>query len=131
MKAGDLRHRITLQRAETHTDERGRRITAWRDVATVMAAMADVSQKNLYVAQAYHAEDILTFTIRYRRSIRQEQRDSWRVLHQGIHYEIVQVNALSYQGDYMAAAMPSDTGQGSVKHGSLCSGRHCRRNGEV
>lgn len=58
MKAGDLRHRITLQRAETHTDERGRRITAWRDVATVMAAMADVSQKNLYVAQAYHAEDI-------------------------------------------------------------------------
>ena len=68
MKAGDLRHRITLQRAETHTDERGRRITAWRDVATVMAAMADVSQKNLYVAQAYHAEDILTFTIRYRRA---------------------------------------------------------------
>ena len=27
-------------------------------------------QQNLYVAQAYHAEDILTFTIRYRRSIR-------------------------------------------------------------
>ena len=81
MKAGDLRHRITLQRAETHTDERGRRITTWRDVATVMAAMADVSQKNLYVAQAYHAEDILTFTIRYRRSIRQEQslpvRGAW------------------------------------------------------
>lgn len=112
MKAGDLRHRITLQRAETNTDERGRRITAWRDVATVMAAMADVSQKNLYVAQAYHAEGILTFTIRYRRSIRQEQRDSWRVLHQGIHYEIVQVNALGYQGDYMRLQCRAIQGKG-------------------
>ena len=78
----------------------------------VMAAMADVSQKNLYAAQAYHAEDILTFTIRYRRSIRQEQRDSWRVLHQGIHYEIVQVNALSYQGDYMRLQCRAIQGKG-------------------
>lgn len=112
MKAGDLRHKIILQRAETCTDDRGRRITTWRDVATVMAAMADVSQKNLYVAQAYHAEDILTFTIRYRRSIKQEHRDIWRVLHRGVSYEIVQVNALQYQGDYMRLQCRAIQGKG-------------------
>lgn len=112
MKAGDLRHKIILQRAETHTDDRGRRITTWRDVATVMAAVADVSQKNLYVAQAYHAEDIVTFTIRYRRSIKQEQRESWRVLHHGVSYEIVQVNALQYQGDYMKLQCRAIQGKG-------------------
>ena len=91
MKAGDLRHRITLQRAETHTDERGRRITAWRDVATVMAAMADVSQKNLYVAQAYHAEDILTFTIRYRRSIRSPPARGRGLKYAGFQHRAVRV----------------------------------------
>lgn len=112
MKAGDLRHRITLQRAKTRTDERGRRITTWEDVAHIMAAMADVSQKNLYVAQAYHAEDILTFTIRYRGELRQEQRSFWRVLHRGTAYEIVQINALQYQGDYMRLQCRAIQGKG-------------------
>lgn len=59
MKAGDLKHRITLEKPVSVTDARGNRRTTWQTVATCMASMADVSGRDFYAAQAYQAQDIV------------------------------------------------------------------------
>ena len=74
MKAGDLKHRITIERPEETTDERGNRRTVWRPIATCWASMADVSGRDFYAAQAYQAQDTVTFGIRWRDSIDRECR---------------------------------------------------------
>lgn len=97
MKAGDLRHQIALQRPVISVDAKGNRRTAWQDAAVVWASMADVSGKDFYQAQAYQAQDTVTFGIRWRGDVDL----SWRVLLDGRAYKIVQINHLGYRGDYM------------------------------
>ncbi|HIV29022.1 MAG TPA: phage head closure protein [Candidatus Ornithocaccomicrobium faecavium] len=97
MKAGDLKHRITIERPEETTDERGNRRTVWRPIATCWASMADVSGRDFYAAQAYQAQDTVTFGIRWRDSIDRE----CRIVHAGQIYQIEQINHLGYKRDFM------------------------------
>ncbi len=97
IKAGDLRHRVELQKPTVATNEKGRRIPTWTTVATVMAGKKDVSGREYYVAQAYHAENTVTFTIRWREDV----APAWRVCHRGVAYEVVEVNHLGYMRDYI------------------------------
>ena len=97
MKAGDLRHRITLQQPKVTLNEKGRRITLWQDAAIVYAHKADVSGREFYAAHAAHAEDVVTFTIRWRPEI----DATWRIEHHGTAYDILEVNHLGYMGDYL------------------------------
>ena len=50
MKAGDLKHRITIERPKETTDDRGNRRTKWQPIATCWASMADVSGRDFYAA---------------------------------------------------------------------------------
>ena len=97
IKAGDLRHIVVLQRPSSRVNEKGRRITGWEAVATVHAGKADVSGREFYVAQAYHAEDVVTFTLRYRSDVTVQ----WRLVHHGAAYNILEVNHLGEMRDYM------------------------------
>lgn len=97
MKAGDLRHPVTLQQKVMVLNEKGRRIPDWQDAAIVYAHKADVSGREFYAAHAVHAEDVVTFTIRWRPGI----DTTWRLVHHGIPYDILEVNHLGYMGDYM------------------------------
>lgn len=97
IKAGDLRQLVTLQKPVSRVNEKGRRITGWEDVATVHAGKADVSGREFYVAQAYHAEDVVTWTLRWREDITTE----WRLVHHGTQYNILEVNHLGYMRDYI------------------------------
>lgn len=97
MKAGDLRHLVTIQRPVYQTDAKGNRRRTWADVATCWASMADVSGRDFYAAQAYHAQDIVTFGIRWREDVTTD----CRILHRGQPYEIQQVNHLGYRRDFM------------------------------
>ena len=74
MKAGDLKHRITIERPKETTDDCGNRRTNWQPIATCWASMADVSGRDFYAAQAYQAQDTVTFGIRWRDSINKECR---------------------------------------------------------
>ena len=109
IKAGDLRHKVQLQRPTAAVNEKGRRIPAWETVATVMAGKKDVSGREFYVAQAYHAEDTVTFTIRSRRDV----AATWRVVHHGTAYEIIEVNHLGYMLDYMQLKCRAVQGEGA------------------
>ena len=109
MKSGDLKHRITIQRPTFETDARGNRRRTWRDVATVWASMADVSGRDFYAAQAYQAQDIVTFGIRWRDDIDKE----CRVLHAGNPYEIEQINHLGYKRDFLHIKARMVCGEGT------------------
>lgn len=97
IKAGDLRQTITLRKPDTHTNAKGRIITGWMDVARVKAGKADVSGREFYQAQAFHAEDVVTFTIRWRDDV----EAAWRVVHRGKEYNILEVNHLGEMRDFM------------------------------
>ena len=97
MKAGDLRHPVTLMYPVDEVNEKGRPVKAWRDQATVYAAKADVSGREYYAAQAYHAEDTVTWTLRWRDDVTEE----WRVRHGSEVYEIIEVNHLGYRYDFI------------------------------
>lgn len=97
MKAGDLKHQITIERPEEFTDGKGNRRTRWRPIATCWASMADVSGRDFYAAQAYQAQDIVTFGIRWRDSIDKE----CRIVHAGQAYQIEQINHLGYRRDFL------------------------------
>lgn len=105
-KAGDLRHPVTLlePRAEMNGN---RRTVSWAEHA-VKAGMADVSSREFAQALAYHAEDIVTFVIRYRRDV----TASWRLRHHETMYEIAEVNHLGYMGDWMTLKCRRTTGGG-------------------
>ena len=107
IKAGDLRQLVTLQKPVSRVNEKGRRITSWEDVATVHAGKADVSGREFYVAQAYHAEDVVTWTLRWREDITTE----WRLVHHGAQYNILEVNHLGYMRDYIRIKTRLVTGE--------------------
>ena len=97
IKAGDLRQVITLKKPVTTTGEHNRRTTTWTDMGTVPAAKADVSGREFFQAHAVNAEDIVTFTIRWRDDI----DTTWRVEHGAETYGILEVNHLGYMRDYL------------------------------
>ncbi len=108
MKAGDLKHRITLERPVDTTDARGNRRTVWQPFATCMASMADVSGRDFYAAQAYQAQDTVTFGIRWRDALNKE----CRIDHMGQKYQIEQINHLGYKRDFMHIKARRITGEG-------------------
>ena len=109
IKAGDLRHRVQLQKPVYTTNEKGKRVPMWETVASVMAGKKDVSGREFYVAQAFHAEDTVTFTIRWRRDV----AAAWRVVHHGIAYEVAEVNHLGYMLDFMQLKCKAVQGEGA------------------
>jgi len=74
VKAGDLKHPITLERPVTATDAKGNRQAVWKAYANVRASMKDVSGREFFEAQAHQALDIVTFGIRWRDDISAEHR---------------------------------------------------------
>lgn len=109
MKAGDLKHRITIEKPTYTTDARGNRRAEWTVVSTCWASMADVSGRDFYEAQAHQAQDTVTFGIRWRESIDRE----CRIRHGGAIYHIEQINHLGYKRDYMHVKARMIRGEGT------------------
>ena len=97
IKAGDLRQTVTLMKPVTTLGEHNRRTITWTDAATVPAAKSDVSGREFFQAHAVNAEDIVTFTIRWRDDI----DETWRVKHGTTVYGVLEVNHLGYMRDYL------------------------------
>lgn len=52
MRAGELRHRVTIQQYAPDRDDYGAEVEVWIDIATVWAAIEPVSGAEQYQAQA-------------------------------------------------------------------------------
>lgn len=74
MRAGQLRHRVTIQAQTTTQDEYGQPVQTWSDVATVWASVEDLSGREFFAAQQIAAEVTTRVTIRYRAGIEPDMR---------------------------------------------------------
>lgn len=106
-KAGDLRHAVTLLEPVTQMIANRRTVT-WREYPA-KAGKADVSGREFFQAQAYHAEDIVTYIIRWRDDV----TSSWRLRHGAVTYDIVAINHLGYMKDFMQLRCRDVTGGGN------------------
>jgi SPP1 family predicted phage head-tail adaptor len=88
MRAGKLRHRVTIQEDQgTTQDSLGQEIEDWQDVATVWAAVEPLQGREFLEAKQLQAEVTTRIRIRYRSGIEPEMRVVW-----GSHtYDVVSV----------------------------------------
>ncbi|APC45957.1 hypothetical protein QHH_45 [Halomonas phage QHHSV-1] len=85
MRAGQLRHRVTIQQpGQTQDPNTGEMITGWQDVATVWASVEPLSAREFIAAQAGQSEISARIKIRYREGI----DATMRVQHRGRNYNI-------------------------------------------
>lgn len=74
MRAGKLRHRVTLQtRTETQNDT-GESAASWSDFATVWAAVEPLRGRELIAAQAVNSEVTGMIRMRYRAGVEPTMR---------------------------------------------------------
>ena len=106
-KAGDLRHPVTLLEPVASIGADNRRAITWAE-HPVKAGKRDVSGREFFQAQAYHAEDTVTYTIRWREDV----KSTWRLRHGAVTYDIVEVNHLGYMRDYIQLKCRETTGGG-------------------
>ena len=90
LKAGNLRHRIALQRKQqTQNPQTGALLTTWVTEATVWAAVEPLSAREFVAAQAVQSNVSVRITVRYRPGI----TSAMRLLHDGKVYNITGVLA--------------------------------------
>ena len=87
MRAGTLRHRVTLQRRELEKDDYGGVSPrgVWVDVATVWASLEAVSGREFFASRQEQFEVTHKVTIRYRDGVTADMR----VVHGGKTFGVV------------------------------------------
>lgn len=85
MRAGNLRHRVTIQApGQTQDPDSGAMVKTWTDVATVWASAEPLSARDFIAASAAQSEITARIVIRYRSGI----NSTMRVRHGGRVYDI-------------------------------------------
>lgn len=84
MRAGLLRHRITIEALSSTQNEYGEEVSTWATFVTAWAAKEDLTGGELFGAQQVSAEVGTRFTLRYRNGITPKMR----VLNSGDAYNI-------------------------------------------
>jgi len=87
MRIGDLRHRITLQKAERARDSYGGEQLQWADFAKVWAAIYPLQGREYFAAQQINAEVSTKIVIRYIKGV----EPTMRVNFENRNFEIISV----------------------------------------
>ena len=85
MRAGRLRHRLTLQSKVYTANSYGEQVVTWADEATVWGAIEPLSGREYFAQQEIQAEAKVRITIRYYSGV----DETWRVKHGSTYYNIV------------------------------------------
>lgn len=84
MRAGRLKHRITLQAyEETRDPDTGAVITTWVDVASVWASVDGVNGREFLASSAEQSGTTWRIIIRFR-----DLLPTWRILYNGVYFNI-------------------------------------------
>lgn len=84
MRAGRLKHRVTLQSIVLDKDARGAVTKTPTTVATVWAGVEPLSGRAWFDAQRENSSVSVRIVMRYRADI----DETWRIVHKGVTYEI-------------------------------------------
>ncbi len=77
MRAGKLRHQITIQQNTPARNGKGEEIDSWSTFATRYAAVIPLTGRELFNAQQRHAEAELRMELRYFSGVTTKMRVSW------------------------------------------------------
>ena len=77
MRAGDLRHRVTIQQKSVVRDTYGEEDVTWTDVATVWGSVEPLQGREFIEAKQTQAEITTRIRMRYRSGILPEMRAVW------------------------------------------------------
>ena len=86
LRAGRLRHTVTIEAPTEDPNEYGEPEVTWTPVATVWAVKEDLTGREAFAAQQVHAETTTRFRIRYR-----EVNAKMRLIHFDTVYNILSV----------------------------------------
>lgn len=106
VSAGQLRHKVTLQKEQETTGPYGQVATEWVDADHAWAEVAPLSGREYIAAQAINATVDTRITIRHRRDI----TPKWRISYRNMTYDI--------------HAMLPDNGSGLAHLTLMCEGRY-------
>ncbi len=74
MRAGRLRHSITIQRLTAARDEFGAPVESWQDVAPLRAGVEPLTGREFFAAQQVNSEVSVRIVVRFRSGILSEMR---------------------------------------------------------
>jgi len=77
VRAGELRHRVTIQQKSVVRDSYGEEDVTWTNVATVWGSVEPLQGREFIEAKQTQAEITTRIRIRYRSSISPEMRVVW------------------------------------------------------
>ncbi|MCK2042562.1 phage head closure protein [Chromohalobacter sp. TMW 2.2308] len=89
MRAGRLRHRVTLQRpVDGAKDQYNQPTESFEQVATVWASVEPLRGREFFEAQQVNSEITTRIRCRYRRDLAGVEVNEWRIEYRGRTYEI-------------------------------------------
>lgn len=97
MKPEELRHRITIQKLETTTNENGYEIETWTDFKNLWAAVSNLIGREYFEAAEVQTENTIKFTIRYIDEI----DTTMRILFKGKQYNITSIDNIKYANKFV------------------------------
>ena len=97
MRAGRLRHRLTLQSKTTTQDAYGAAVVSWADQGEVWGAIEPITGKEYFAQDQVQSEVRVRIVLRYTSGL----DTTWRVKHSGLYYDIVDVIDHDLQGRMM------------------------------
>lgn len=74
MNAGELRHKITIQKLENSQDSFGQPVENWPDVVTVWASVNPIVGKEFFAAETVNSEVTHRIRMRYKSGITPSMR---------------------------------------------------------
>jgi SPP1 family predicted phage head-tail adaptor len=109
LKAGKLRHRVSLEEMSETIDSYGQREPYWSHVADLWAAIEPLSAKEFIAAQQLQSQVTTRITIRYRSGV----TAGMRIVHRGTIYNIAGVLADKDSGiEYLTLPCSSGVNDG-------------------
>lgn len=99
MESGKFNRRITIQQRSTSTNENGMDVETWTDSYLCWAYVNGLSGTEFWAAQAVQAEETVVFTIRYCRIVKTLDPRNFRILFDGVPYDIKHIDNVRYEND--------------------------------
>lgn len=97
MRAGQLRHRVTIQQKTETRSGTGDVVVTWSDVAQVWAANEPLRGREYLEAKQVHDEAVTRFRIRHYDGILPEMRVTWTDPNDTAHtYDVVDVRPVDW-----------------------------------
>ena len=90
MRAGRLRHNVTIERQSSVQDAYGQRVDTWSELTAKRAAIEPLSGDEYFTSKGENTEVEARIRVRYDRSIA-DLSPSDRVNHNGVIYDIISV----------------------------------------